>query len=125
MTTTIEIPSRKLILADGEEYAGVLRVPNMPDCDLILMREADKKMSWKDMMKWAEDCGGELPDRREGRILWANLGHLFENAWYWLREQHASDPNVAWIQGFENGTQDWHRKGIKLRARAIRRSVIQ
>ncbi|MCY1360080.1 hypothetical protein D9M68_580380 [compost metagenome] len=43
----------------------------------------------------------------------------FEEAWYWASTQ--SSPYVAWIQHFDGGDQDYGRKALETRARAVRR----
>ena len=48
----------------------------------------------------------------------------FSLDWYWSSTQHASDSDCAWCQGFSNGGQGRSPKGIKFRARAVRRSPL-
>lgn len=44
--------------------------------------------------------------------------------WYWTSTQPASDPSYAWYQGFGLGTQNFTRKDVVLRARAVRRVAL-
>lgn len=122
----IEIPARRLILNAGEEWGGTLFGLNgAPNSDLILLPHRADPRSWQEGMDWAAGLGGELPDRREGRLLWVNLAECFEQGWHWLREQHVSLPGYAWLQDFEDGGQDWSHENCEFHCRAVRRSVIQ
>jgi hypothetical protein len=49
----------------------------------------------------------------------------FEEEWYWTREAHASVSGYAWCQIFNGGPQITSDISIKLRARAVRRLIIQ
>ena len=49
----------------------------------------------------------------------------FEEEWYWTREAHASASGYAWGQSFTSGTQLSNVIRINLRARAVRRLIIQ
>ena len=60
-----------------------------------------------------------LPSRRELRLCWVNLPEQFSKEWYWSSTQYS--PNLAWYQHFADGGQFYGRKGIELRARAVRR----
>ncbi len=48
----------------------------------------------------------------------------FDLVWYWSSTQHASDPCYAFSQDFYDGSQYFLSTINKLRARAVRRSVI-
>lgn len=48
----------------------------------------------------------------------------FAANWYWSSTQRAGDSDSAWCQCFNDGDQYWIDKGIKLRARAVRRLAI-
>ena len=49
----------------------------------------------------------------------------FEPAWYWSSTQHASASDCAWYQYFNYGSQTSNHKTSELRARAVRRLVIE
>ena len=82
-------------------------------------------------MDWAKGLEADghkdfrLPTRREQRVLFANAKDLFEDAWYWSGEQHASDPDCAWMQSFDIGGQFYDPKGTSTRARAVRSVILQ
>lgn len=76
-------------------------------------------------MNWAEQQGGELPNRIEQSMLWTNHRDLFQKDWYWSNETHHSNTASAWFQTFTYGYQYTDRKDLNLcRARAVRRLPI-
>jgi hypothetical protein len=112
-------------LKDGEYYAGILLGENgEPDQHIILLPGQVVGQTWENCKAWAVLQGGELPTRREQRILFANAKGQFDSEWYWSCEQHASNPSYAWSQNFVNGDQDILRKTCEGRARAVRRLPI-
>jgi hypothetical protein len=116
----IELPN----LNEGELYAGIVIVDNAPSHHLILLPGEAMGIDWESAMSWAEQQGGTLPTRSELALLYANLRGEFEDARYWSSEQHASYLGCAWCQGFSYGRQSLDHKGLKLRARAVRRESI-
>ncbi|MGL5184935.1 DUF1566 domain-containing protein [Herbaspirillum huttiense] len=110
-------------LKPGEHYAGILLGLNgEPDQHIILLPGETKK-PWEEAKAWADSIGGELPKRREQSLLFANLKAEFESAWYW-----SSEPNGdgwAWLQHFYDGLQYYDHTDLALRARAVRRLVIE
>jgi hypothetical protein len=91
----------------------------------ILMPESKADINWKDAMAWAKEQGGDLPTRAELILLYENHSDKFEERAYWSNTQHASNSSYAWGQDFSYGTQDDYYKLNELRARAVRRLVIQ
>ena len=122
--------SKEQFLADnlnpGEEYAGIILGKNgEPDYHLILLPGEAEKVTWTQATKWAKTTGGELPTRREQRVLFANAKEHFKPEWYWSGESLASDAGFAWGQLFNFGNQYSGRKSYEGRARAVRRLPIQ
>ena len=116
----------KQILKEGEEYAGIiLGKEGQPDYHLILLPGQKEDVTWQVAMGWAASIGGQLPDRRDQSLLYANLKEKFDVRWYWSCEQHATESAWAWIQYFYYGTQYASLKDIDYRARAVRRLVLQ
>lgn len=67
-----------------------------------------------------------LPARHEARLAYINLPDVFEtDDWYWTSTQDAASPDYAWMQSFDNGTQNDGHKSGEYRARAVRRLIIQ
>lgn len=52
-------------------------------------------------------------------------GDAFDDVLYWTSTQYASDSGYAWYQDFGDGYQGFCHKYGKLRARAVRRLIIQ
>ena len=112
-------------LNEGEIYAGlILDAEGKPQHHLVLLPGDTGDLSWKMAKALAETAGGELPTRQEQALLFANCKKHLKPAWYWSSTQHASGSSYAWCQDFHYGDQDYTNAGIKLRARAVRRSAI-
>jgi hypothetical protein len=112
-------------LKAGEEYAGlILGKDGAPDQHIILLPGDIKVPSWEKGLEFAADSGGELPTRREQRLLFANAKEHFQSAWYWSCEQYSADADYAWNQYFLYGVQSSLRKAFEGRARAVRRLII-
>ena len=113
-------------LNDGEIYVGaIISADGSRNHHLILLPDLAKNLCWKDAIAWAESIGGELPDRVESALLFAHVKDQFEPEWYWTREQHAAYSDNAWYQSFNGGFQLSNLKGYQLRARAVRRVLIE
>ncbi|WP_176461093.1 DUF1566 domain-containing protein [Janthinobacterium sp. PC23-8] len=108
----------------GGIYAGIMRgVDGAPDEHLVLLPGAAEDVTWEAADEWAKAEGGELPTRREQRLLFINLKDQFEEDWYWSSEQ--AGPSHAWGQNFFNGGQfNYGYRSYEGRARAVRRLEI-
>ena len=110
----------------GEIYVGaIISADGSRNHHLILLPDLAKNLCWKDAIAWAESIGGELPDRVESALLFVHVKDQFDQEWYWTREKHAANSDLAWCQSFYNGYQYYYSKDLQLRARAVRRLVIQ
>lgn len=122
MAQTITLGAVTLQLHPGERYAGaVLKNDGSVDYHLIkLPAEPDDDMSWRDAMDWAESVGGKLPDRREMRLLQANLGATLKTSgWGWLEETNGE--SCAWYCTFYGGGVDYTYRSSEGSAVAVRR----
>ncbi len=124
MTTkqlTITLPE----LAAGERYlCGVIDENGAVTHTVLLPGDADPA-PWEAQMAWAKSIGGDLPNRIEQAMLFASFKDQFKQEAYWSNQQHASDSGYAWCQSFDGGLQIISLKDNGLRARAVRRLVIQ
>ena len=123
-------PETTITLAPGEHYAGlVLGKDGEPSHHLVLLPGQADDITWDKAMAWASQQGGEhvasLPTRREQALLYANLKEEFEERAYWSCEAHESESGWAWLQNFRYGYQSYGHKSNELRARAVRRLVIE
>jgi len=126
MKTTIRSEWEKHALAPGEKYAGIITGKDgAPDHHVILLPGEAESVNWAQAKEFATKAGGELPTRREQALLYANCKEDFQPNWYWSGEQHASYESYAWLQYFSDGHQFNGHKGIKHRARAVRRITIE
>lgn len=121
-----EHQGKRIPLDAGERYVGtIISADGSRNHHIILLPGEQNNVKWQAAMDWAASIGGELPDRCESALLFATMQDEFESEWYWLREQHVSDSDYAWCQDFDNGSQDYTNKINELRARAVRRLVIE
>ena len=124
MTTkqiTITLPE----LAAGERYlCGVIDENGAVTHTVLLPGDADPA-PWEAQIAWAKSIGGDLPNRIEQAMLFASFKDQFKQEAYWSNQQHASDSGYAWCQSFDGGLQIISLKDNGLRARAVRRLVIQ
>jgi hypothetical protein len=113
-------------LKQGELYAGLILGQNgEQDYHLVLLPTEADGVTWKNAITWAKKAGGQLPTRRELRLLMANAADSFAKDWYWSGEQHAASSGYAWCQTFASGGQTNYRTFYKLRARAVRQIPIE
>ena len=103
---TFDIPASSIGLQPGEHYAGIVLGHNdEPSYHLILLPGEAESVTHDAALKWAEEARGDLPNRREQALLYANLKSEFAAAWYWSSVLHESDPDYAWGQYFLYGYQ--------------------
>ena len=62
-----------------------------------------------------------LPTRRGSSLLFANLRHLFEAAYYWTCETYQGNASCAWGCNFDNGSTNYDGKSCERQAVAVRR----
>lgn len=107
-------------------YAGLVVADDKfaTDYHLVVLNEDRPDLAWPAAIDWAKGVGGSLPKRKEQAVMFGNVPQLFEKAWYWSSEQCASGPDYAWIQYFDDGTQDYGHEVYHCRARAVRRFPI-
>ncbi|MBP6637852.1 MAG: DUF1566 domain-containing protein [Sulfuritalea sp.] len=123
-------PEVTIELAQDEHYAGlIVGKDGEPSYHLVLLPGQAGDISWDKAMEWASKQGGEsiasLPTRREQALLYANLKEQFEERAYWSCEARESESGWAWSQYFLSGSQIDRLKRNELRARAVRRLIIE
>ncbi len=112
-------------LKKGETYSGLmLGEDGGADYHLFILPGDAAGAPWEKQMAWAKSIGGDLPTRREQRVLFANAKKHFKPEWYWSKEQRADDSGNAWVQNFGSGYQHYDLKTFQGRARAVRRDYI-
>ena len=126
----IHFPEVLIDLNPGEHYAGlIVGKDGEPSYHLVLLPGEAEKVTFAEANEWAGRQGGEyyasLPTSREQALLYANLKEQFQSAWYWSSEAHASAAGYAWYQFFGNGGQLSYHQGSQLRARAVRRLILE
>ena len=122
---SIHFPEQMIELNHGEQWAGIIiGKDGEPNHHLILLPGEADSIDWPDANEWAAEQGGELPSRREQALLYANLKEQFKPEWYWSGEQH-ENKSYAWYLNFSYGDQDTSYTDDRLRARCVRRLVIE
>jgi hypothetical protein len=67
----------------------------------------------------------DFPVQTLAEVFQKGGSEAFEQEWYWSSTQHASYSDYAWYQTFSYGNQHHYHKYDELRARAVRRLVIE
>ena len=111
-------------LSEGETYIGCIGDALGNLHHVILLPGDNDNATHKSQLEWAKSIGGDLPNRIEQAMLWANHRDQFQKDWYWSNETLHSESGWAWYQHFYDGRQSHHRKYHELRARAVRRLPI-
>lgn len=127
-SSVLFFPEAAINLTPGERYAGIIiGKDGEPSYHLVLLPGQADDITWDKAMEWASwqvgDAVASLPTRREQALLYANLKDEFEERSYWSCEAHES--GWAWSQHFLNGLQYGSTRNTELRARAVRRLVIE
>lgn len=78
---------------------------------------------WTAALKHEGHADWYLPAQAELTMAWANVPELFSKGWHWSSSQFSA--SNAWYQGFGDGYQSHYGKRSELRARAVRRLIIQ
>lgn len=108
-------------LNHGEIYVGRIN-----DTHIILLPGDNDDANWQDALDWAKSISGDLPNRIEQSMLWANHRDQFKDDWYWSNETYEHKPAYAWFQNFDYGRQNLYLKDVNFcRARAVRRVEIE
>jgi hypothetical protein len=111
-------------LNEGEHYAGAIIKPDGTGHHVIILPGDKEDGTWKTAVAWAKKLGGDLPNRVEQALFFAESKDQFKEDWYWSNTQHASDSDSAWYQTFDGGSQGYGIKSYEMRARAVRRILI-
>lgn len=109
-------------LAEGERYIGAITTADGVTTQIILLPGSTRN-TWNKSIAWAASIGGDLPSRVEQALLFATAKEEFEPECYWSNT--STESGWAWYHLFDDGYQDTIRKSIELRARAVRKLIIQ
>lgn len=112
-------------LADGEIYIGAIGDAAGNLHHVILLPGDNDDATHQAQLEWAKSIGGDLPNRIEQAMLWSNHRDQFKKDWYWSNEINHAESGWAWFQIFSYGNQYDRHRSAELRARAVRRLVIE
>ena len=96
----IQIPP----LAEGEIYVGTIGDTKGDFYHVILLPGDHECDTHASATEWAKSIGGDLPNRIEQAMLWANHRDQFEQDWYWSNETYHRNDAYAWYQSFDSGS---------------------
>ena len=111
-------------LADGEIYVGAIGDALGNLHHVILLPGDNNDATHEAQLEWAKSIGGDLPNRIEQAMLWANHRDQFQKDWYWSNEINQAQSESAWYQDFGDGYQLYRYRIYELRARAVRRVMV-
>ena len=111
-------------LAEGETYVGCIGDALGNLHHVILLPGDNDDATHEAQLEWAKSIGGDLPNRIEQAMLFANHLDQFKKDWYWSNEIHHAESGWAWFQDFYDGSQNGLNRGTELHARAVRRLPI-
>lgn len=121
----IVIPATELVIANGEQYAGIMINSTVDNYHLILTKVSPDELSWQDATSWVVDVNGFLPTRSEQALLYANLkDHILKEQWSWFWSSCELNGLYAWGQDFVNGYQSAYSKTEHNYAQAVRRVPV-
>lgn len=119
---TIPLPA----LNEGETYVTTLfDATTQTGYHLILLPGDNNGATWQKQLEWAKEIGGDLPTRVEQALLFEKHRDQFKKDLYWSNEAVSYWASWAWYQYFYNGGQNNNSQTLELRARAVRRLIIE
>ena len=120
--TTINTAAITIHLQPGERYAGpVLDADgNVKHHMVLLPNQPETRLNWSDAKAWATSVGGQLPDRQEQALLYANCKPHLQPKWHWSSEEDEDDASYALGCYFFYGTQYGLHKSFEGSAVAVR-----
>ena len=121
MSTAAKTPE----LQEGEIYVGAILKKDGTGHHIILLPGDKDDVNWQAAMDWAKEKGGDLPNRVEQSLLFADHKDEFKEDWYWSNTTHTKEAEWAWCQYVGGGSQGTNHKSDDVcRARAVRRLEI-
>lgn len=117
-------------LSEGEIYIGAIGNKIGDVYHLILLAGESDRAPQEKQIEWAKSIGGDLPNKLEAMMLFCHAKDQFQDEAYWTNETFVDpddpeDTAWAWCQGFSYGRQSIYHENRALRARAVRRLVIE
>jgi Protein of unknown function (DUF1566) len=111
----------------SKKVAAATSFNDGPANTTAMAKAGSKLAQWAQALRLAEHDDWYLPSRLELLIAFGALPttDVFAKDWYWSSTQCASLNDYAWFQDFGYGYQYDIREDVKLRARAVRRLVIE
>lgn len=126
-TATIAIPATTIELQPGEHYAGiVLGADGHATHHLVLLPARPvADLNWAGAKAWAASVGGELPNRQEQALLYANCKPHLQPSWHWSCQECEEDASWAWGCYFDDGYQNYRESSSAGSAVAVRRLPLE
>jgi Protein of unknown function (DUF1566) len=112
---------------NGKKIAGAKSYNDGPTNTQAMAKAGSGLGKWARELRIDGHDDWYIPSRLELLVAFGELDGLkvFGRAWYWSSTQYASDDDYAWCQNFTSGYQSLNHEDNELRARAVRRLVIE
>jgi hypothetical protein len=114
----------------GTPWGGVEKVAGaLSYCDGLAntraMAAAKSHLAqWAQALRIGSHDDWYVPSRLEALLAFGEVPDRFARAWYWTSTQSAGAAEFAWCQSFYGSQNDGH-KDDQLRARAVRRFILE
>lgn len=108
----------------GKESSATSAWDGLANTSTLVESEIDHPAAqWASALEHEGLADWYLPAQVELAMAWVNVPELFSGGWHWSSSQFSA--NSAWILTFVGGLQGLTDKFSELRARAVRRLIIQ
>lgn len=94
--------------------------------DLVWLKEASKRMSWKDANAYCTKQNGKLPSKKQFKELWNKYNKSSEvpgfelSVSYWTSTEVKENKLAAFPFYFGDGKEDWYYKKDRYGVRCIK-----
>lgn len=120
------------VMRDGTVYAGVSPSTGRPM--YTTASDAALTLRWDEAMGYAATFNGHghndwrLPTEDELDVLFSNRAAIggfndsgsYFAGWHWSSAEHPGNANIAWLERFSDGGEDWVWKGVAASVRCVR-----
>lgn len=108
-------------LEEGQIYLYG-RVNKNGDVEHTILRAVnDEPMPHAQQIEWAESVGGMLYNRIDALVIHSEHRELVKPGWYWTIDVCEWDPEYAWSQYYDYGSQYYDPRSSAFRAVAVSR----
>jgi hypothetical protein len=117
-----ELPPLGEQLGDGI-FAGLTTKKDGTHCAVFRLLGKGYDLDWSEAKEWAEEKGGELPNRSISALLFTTVKEQLSPEWHWTSEERGD--SYAWYCDFTYGSQHYFHKRNKGTAIAVRLIALE